>query len=530
MGKQPARELQAKGLGQPLEDSQHEQLQGGAAAPPLLELSGLGKRYGGIWALEAVDLAARAGEVHALLGANGAGKSTLLRLLAGIAAPSAGVIRLDGDDVHFATPAAAAAAGIASVHQELTVLPQLTVAENVWLGREPRTRVGLLDRRALRTRTVALLQRYGLPLDSDMVAGRLSVAGRQLVEIARALAASPRILTLDEPSAVLSIQERNRLFEIVRALTAQGLLVLFVSHRLDEIFDITDRVTVLRNGRRVFEAPTAQVTRGELVRHMVGHAVDDRIGRRRPPASASARIEICINARLMQPVTISLAAGEIVGLGGLVGAGRTRLARRLAGLEPGVTATYRHAHGESFAIRSARDAIEHGIVYLTEDRKRDGLFLNLPVASNTSAAALGRIARLGWFSRRNEYAAVRPLLEQLRLVAASMSMPVRSLSGGNQQKVLFGRALLARPRVLLCDEPTRGVDVGAREEIYLLIEALATSGVAVVLICSDLKELLSLAHRILVVRDARIVAELPPNAQERDIVEASVPALVVSGA
>jgi ABC-type sugar transport system ATPase subunit len=494
-------------------------------AAPLLELKGLGKRYAGTWALDGVDLAARAGEIHALLGANGAGKSTLLHLLAGIAAPSAGTIRLDGREVRFASPADAARAGIASVHQELTVLPQLTVAENVWLGREPRTRLGLLDRRALRADTAALLQRHGLPLDPDAPAGRLSVAGRQLVEIARALSASPRILALDEPSAVLSMQERDRLFGIVRALTAQGLLVLFVSHRLDEVFELTDRVTVLRNGRRVFDAPTAQVSRDELVRHLVGHAVEDRAAPRRPAASASARTEIRIDGADLEPTTIVLAAGEIVGLGGLVGAGRTRLARRLAGLEPGVVATYRHGDGEPVAIRSARQAIAHGIVYLTEDRKRDGLFLGLPVASNASAAALGRIGRLGWLSRRSEAAAVAPVLDRLRLVAASLRMSVRSLSGGNQQKVLFGRALLARPRVLFCDEPTRGVDVGAREEIYSLVESLAASGVAIVLVSSDLKELLGIAHRILVVRGARVVAELPAGAEERDIVDASVSAL-----
>jgi ABC-type sugar transport system ATPase subunit len=491
-------------------------------AAPLLELQGLGKRYGGTWALEGVDLAATAGEVHALLGANGAGKSTLLHMLAGIAAPSAGVILLGGHGVRFASPADAARAGIASVHQELTVLPQLSVAENIWLGREPRTRFGLLDRQALRADTAALLRRHGLPLDADTLAGRLSVAGRQLVEIARALSASPRILTLDEPSAVLSMKERDRLFAIVRTLTAQGLLVLFVSHQLDEVFEITDRVTVLRNGRRVFDGATARVSRGELVRHMVGHAVEDRAVLGTSPAPVLASTEIRVEGGQGQPVTIALADGEIVGLGGLVGAGRTRLARRIAGLEPGVSATFHRADGESFTIRSARKANANGIVYLTEDRKRDGLFLNLPVATNASAAALGRIARLGWLSRRYEDATVRPVLDRLRLVAASLRMPVRALSGGNQQKVLFGRALLARPRILVCDEPTRGVDVGAREEIYALIRALAASGVAIVLVSSDLKELLGIAHRILVVRDARIVAELPPGAQERDIVEASV--------
>ncbi|HEY2558146.1 MAG TPA: sugar ABC transporter ATP-binding protein [Caldimonas sp.] len=490
---------------------------------PLLELRGVGKRYGAMWALEGVDLAARAGEVHALLGANGAGKTTLLHVLGGITSPSAGEIRFDGRPVVLRSPADAARAGIASVHQELAVLPQLTVAENVWLAREPRTAWAALDRRAMRRQTVELLDAYGLPLDPDATAGTLSVAGRQLVEIARALSASTRILALDEPSAVLSMRERDRLFEIVRRLKAKGLLVLFVSHRLEEAFEITDRVTVLRNGRKVFEGETAAVSRGELVRQMVGHAVDDREAAA-PRRSGASKVVVEVRPSAAEPVAMELRAGEIVGLGGLVGGGRTRLARRLAGLDLATTATYRIGDEPPFTIRSARQAIEHGIVYLTEDRKRDGLFLDLPVASNASAASLGRIVRFGVLTARREQASVAPTLARLQLVSASLRMPVRRLSGGNQQKVLFGRALLARPRLLVCDEPTRGVDVGAREEIYRVIESLAEAGVAVVVISSDLKELLALSHRVLVVRAARIVADLPPTAQERDIIEAAMPA------
>jgi ABC-type sugar transport system ATPase subunit len=491
-------------------------------AAPLLALRGLGKRYGAIWAVEDVDLEARGGEVHALLGANGAGKSTLLHLLAGIAAPSAGEIRLGGESVIFRSPADAARAGIASVHQELAVLPQLTVAENVWLAREPRNAWGALDRRALRRRTVELLESHGLPLDPDALAGMLSVASRQLVEIARALSASSRILALDEPSAVLSMRERDQLFETVRSLKRRGLLILFVSHRLEEVFEITDRVTVLRNGRNVFQGETAATSRRELVQHMVGHAVDDRYAAAPPPAGAG---EISVDARSTnaEPVTIELRSGEIVGLGGLVGGGRTRLARRLAGLDDSATVTYRIRDEPPFTIRSVRQAIKRGIVYLTEDRKRDGLFLDLSVAANASAASLGRIAPFGVLTRQGEQAGVAPTLAKLQLVAASLRMPVRGLSGGNQQKVLFGRALLARPRVLICDEPTRGVDVGAREEIYRVIELLAASGVAVVFISSDLKELLALSHRVLVVQAARVVADLPATAQERDILEAAMP-------
>ena len=495
---------------------------GAAVSAPVLEMRGVGKRYGASWALEGVDLAARAGEIHALLGANGAGKSTLLHLLGGITAPSAGEMRIDGRAVAFASPADAAHAGIASVHQELAVLPQLSVAENVWLAREPRTRLGALDRTAMRSRTVELLEAHGLPLEPDAVAGTLNVASRQLVEIARALSAAARILTLDEPTAVLSLHERDRLFGIVRRLKATGLLVLFVTHRLDEVFEITDRVTVLRNGRKTFEGSTSRTTRDELVRHMVGHAVAERSAPTALAGAQAAPYRVHIAGTVGAPADLELRPGEIVGLAGLVGGGRTRLARRIAGLEPGVQATWRTPEGETFGLRSARDGVRHGIVYLTEDRKKDGLFLNLSVASNASAASLASIARHGWLGQRTERAAVTPVLERLRLVYASLAMPVRALSGGNQQKVLFGRALLARPRVLVCDEPTRGVDVGAREEIYALVESLAAQGVAAIVISSELKELLGLCHRLLVVRDAAVIAELPPSALEEDIVRAAV--------
>ena len=487
---------------------------------PLLEFRGLGKRFGAVTALEAVDFVAGRGEVHALTGANGAGKSTLMNLLAGVYAPSAGEILIEGRPVRFESPAEARAAGVAAVYQELAVLPELTVAENIWLGREPRTRWRLLDRRALRERTARLLEEFHLPLDPDSIAGTLSVAARQLVEIARALSSSARILTLDEPTAVLSAEERLALFDTVAELKRRGLLVLFVSHRLDEVFEIADHVTVLRNGRRVFGVATAGVTRAELVRHMVGHDVDDRTRAARFEPSDVPPLAITVHAR-PAPFDLRLERGEIVGLGGLVGTGRTRLARRLAGLEEGVAVDVRIGE-QRFTVRSAVQAVAHGIVYLTEDRKREGLFAGLSVLRNTSAATLASLSRLGFVDGREERRRVEPVLERLKLVAASLRIPARSLSGGNQQKVLFGRALLARPLLLICDEPTRGVDVGAREEIYALIDTLSREGVTIVLVSSDLKELLALCHRILVVRDAAIVAELPSSASEHAIVEAAV--------
>jgi ABC-type sugar transport system ATPase subunit len=488
-------------------------------ASALLEVGGLTKRFGAVTALEAVDLVAVRGEVHALTGANGAGKSTLMNLLAGVYPPSAGEIRLDGEPVQFASPAKAREAGVSSVYQELTVLPQLTVAQNIWLGREPRNRAGLLDRGALVQRTKVLLETYGLPLDPSSLAGTLSVATRQLVEIARALSTSARILTLDEPTAVLSEQERRRLFDTVAALRKQGLLVLFVSHRLDEVFEIADTVTVLRNGRHVIRAATRDLTRAELIRHMVGHSVDEGRRTQRPQRAAPKSISIAVRGPTR--VDLELTEGEIVGFGGLVGAGRTRLARRMAGLESPFIAEY-HIGEAKVVARSARHAIAGGIVYLTEDRKRDGLFGGLSVLRNASASTLSSLSKFGIVDRRREREVVAPLLEQLKVVAASLDAPVKSLSGGNQQKVLFTRALLARPRLLICDEPTRGVDVGAREDIYNLIERLARDGVAIVLISSDLKELMALCDRVLVIRDARVVAQLPANATELEIVEASV--------
>ena len=488
--------------------------------PPLLELRGLGKRFAAVAALEAVDFVADRGEVHALTGANGAGKSTLMNLLAGVHAPSAGEILIDGAPVRFASPAEARAAGVAAVYQELAVLPELSVAENIWLGREPRTRAGLLDRRALQAETARLLRAYRLPLDPAAVAGTLSVAARQLVEIARALSISARILTLDEPTAVLSAEERMRLFDTVGELKRRGLLVLFVSHRLDEVFEIADRVTVLRNGRRVFAAAIADVTRSELVRHMVGHAVDDRTRAEPLALSGSPPLTIRVHAP-PAPFDLRLERGEIVGLGGLVGSGRTRLARRLAGLEEGTTVDYRIGE-QRFSVRTPVQAVARGIVYLTEDRKREGLFAGLSVLRNASAAMLGSLSRLGFVDGGEERRRVAPTLERLKLVAASLRTPVRALSGGNQQKVLFGRGLLARPLLLICDEPTRGVDVGAREEIYAIIDTLSKQGVTIVLVSSDLKELLALCHRILVVRDAAVVAELPASSSELEIVDAAV--------
>ena len=485
----------------------------------LLEVRGLGKRFGPVLSLDGVDLDAEAGEVHAVTGANGAGKSTFMNLLAGVFAASAGEIRIDGRPVHFASPRAARDAGISVVYQELTVLPDLTIVENIFLTREPRTRFGWLDRRRLQRDAEQLLADSGIALAPDRRVGDLNVATRQLVELARALSVSARVLILDEPTAVLSPAERDQLFQVVARLRRQGLLVFFVTHRLDEVFAIADRVTVLRNGRKVVTESIDALDPSTLVRQMVGH---DLPARAELPAVDAASAPIRIEHRSARGAAgrLELRGGEIVGLAGLVGSGRTRLARRLAGLERGAVVRL-EIGGVAIPIRSPAQALRHGIVYLTEDRKRDGLFAELSVLHNATAATLPEFAIAGLLHRAAELRAARTVFERLRLIARSLDTPVRELSGGNQQKVMFGRALLARPRLLICDEPTRGIDVGARDEIYRTLIELASAGVAIVLISSELKELLMLSHRLLVMRDGAVVRALPGGCTEQAVLMAA---------
>ena len=443
---------------------------------PLLETRGLSKRFPGIVALDEVDFEADAGEVRAVVGANGAGKSTFMNILAGVFPPSSGEIRLAGQPVAFASPRAAHELGINIVFQEFSSTPELTVAENIFLGREPVSRYRLIDRKRLRRDAAEILDRYHLDLSPDALVGSLSVAQRQQVELARALSTSARILILDEPTAVLSPRDWETLRRIIGHMIREGHLILYVSHRLDEVFAIADRITVLRNGRAVATGATAAMTQRELVQLMTGREVR-KVGALAPPQTAAdpPLLSVAIQ-REDGASSFQLNRGEIVGLGGLVGSGRTALARSLIGLTPGMHPTMA-IDGKPVHIKTPRQAFAHGIAYLTEDRKRDGLFSNLSVTVNCSAATLPAYSPWGLLREDIERSACGSILQQLGLVARSLDMAAEELSGGNQQKVVMARALLARPRILICDEPTRGVDVQAKMEIYELLQKLAAEGV-----------------------------------------------------
>ena len=467
---------------------------------PLLQTSALTRRFPGVLALDHVDFAAEAGEVHAVCGANGAGKSTLMNLLSGTIAPTSGTISVDGRIVSFASPAEASAAGIAIVYQEFSSIPELTVADNIFLGREFRRRFGIVDRRAATVAAANLLCRYGIALEPDALVGSLGVADRQLVELARALATDARILILDEPTAVLSISEQEKLFAVIRGLRAEGLLILYISHRLEEIFAIADRVSVMRDGKLVATREKTALTSSELVRLMTGREVAANTAP--GPLTEKRETALTLEGIAEDGAPLQVRAGEIVGLAGLVGAGRTSIAHRIAGLRcrDGFTASL---YGTALPDDPAK-VLAAGVYYMTEDRKGDGIFAPLAIVSNATAASLDRFSMGSFLRLRRERAEAGELLRGLKLVAASLDTPIGSLSGGNQQKVLFARALMARPKVLICDEPTRGVDVGAKEEIYAVLRRLAAEGVAIILISSELNEVLALSHRIAVVRHGRV--------------------------
>ncbi len=493
-----------------------------ASSTPAVELRRVAKHFGGITAVEGVDLTVQRGEVHSLVGENGAGKSTLMKIIDGVQRPDAGTVSIDGSVVRFSSVHDAERAGIAMIPQELELFPELTVSENLYVGRpRPRTRLGLIDRRQMRQRASQLFQRLGVVIDPDASVAGLRAATRQLVAIARAMLADARVLIMDEPTASLTEQEAERLFSIVADLSEQGVAIIYVSHRLEEIFRISDTVSVLRDGHLIKTAPVGEFTRAELIRLMVGRSLEQLYSRHRTAAGEPVlEIANLTRPREFEDVSLTVHAGEIVGLAGLIGAGRTELAHALFGVAPAATGTIT-LNGRQVRPRSPQEAQDLGIAYVPEERRADGVVLPFSIAQNISFGSLERLTRFGLVNRSAEKALAERFRTELAIRAPSVSSPVGQLSGGNQQKVVVAKALARDPSVLILDEPTRGVDVGAKAEIYRLIDDLAASGKAILLISSELPEVLSMADRIIVLREGRVMIELDHRDATPELVAAA---------
>ncbi len=474
-----------------------------------VRMEGIRKAFPGTQALDGAGMELATGECLGLVGENGAGKSTLVRILAGAERADSGRIEWFGQPVAFPNPREARAAGLAAIYQELELVPELSAAENIFLGREPQRR-GLVDRARMRAEARQLMAELGHELDVDERIARLNLAERQLVEIARALAAEARVLLMDEPTAALGDRDRERLFSVIRRLTAAGTAVVFVSHRLEEVLEISDRVTVMRDGRSVLTEPAAELNRETLILAMAGEKQVSGAGGRGTGAETG---EVVLEVRGLrtgtglEDISLRVAAGEIVVLTGLAGSGRTRLLRAIFGADP-VTGGEIRLLGAPAGWRSPAEAAQAGIGFLGEDRRWDGIVPNLGVQSNVSLPSLKRFVRGLLLSRRRETAAVAEHTAAVGVKAASLEMPIRLLSGGNQQKALLARWLLAGSRLLLLDEPTRGVDINGKFEIYRLLREQAARGLALLVTTSELPEALILADRIVVLRDGRVAGEL----------------------
>ena len=500
------------------------------APPPLLEMRGILKRFPGVLALAGVDLTVRASEVHCLLGQNGAGKSTLIKILSGSYQPDAGEIRWEGRPVSFPTPIAAIKLGISTIYQELDLVPDLSVTENIFLGHELSS-VGFTQRGRATARARDLLARMGhTGINVHRSVGSLSSAAQQIVSMARALSHDTRLLVLDEPSAVLDQGEVDNLFRVVRNLAQQGVAVVYISHRLAEIRQIGDRISVLKDGASVAtDLPVTDTPTRELIRLMTGRSIEYVFPARaaQPRFEGEPVLEVTDLERrgLFAPVSFAVHAGEIVGLAGLVGAGRSEVIETVYGARRATAGTVRVA-GREMPNGSVAARVAAGVGLCPEERKSQGLLLDESVASNITISVLRRFARAGFLDHQAERVAARTVTESLDVRPAGVDRAVRTLSGGNQQKVVLARWLLRECKVLLLDEPTRGVDIGARTEIYTLVRALADSGVAVVVVSSEVEEVLGLADRVLVMREGAVVHEAPASALD----EAQVLDLVMEGA
>lgn len=493
-------------------------------APNLIEARGISKQFGGVEVLSDVDLDLHAGEIHALLGENGAGKSTFAKILAGVHRPTRGTLQMNGDPVDVPNPIVAQKLGIALIHQEPVSFPDLSVAENIVMGRQG----GSLLSRVPWASIIADARRYmdmlGVSIDVTRAMRGLSIANQQMIEIARALASDSRLIIMDEPTAPLTPREVETLFAIARQLRQEGRTIIFISHRLEEVRMLCDRLTIFRDGTHIATQSVADISDDEIIRLMIGRTLKKYM-RKHTATIGDTALEVSSLSRpgAFDDISFTLRKGEIIGLGGLVGAGRTDVARALFGIAPATSGQIR-INGTLAKIQKPADAIAHGIAFVPEDRAGDGIFATLPVEHNLTAAIPGKIAPKGVIRRRLERGFSRKSVDDLSIRLASLGQPIVELSGGNQQKVILARWLLTEPDILILDEPTRGIDIGVKAEFYGMIGDLAKAGRAILLISSELPELLSLCDRILVMSEGRLTAEIPRDeATQEKVMQAAVP-------
>lgn len=504
-----------------------------ATGDVILEARGISKSFPGVRALDNVQIQVRRGKLNALLGENGAGKSTLMNILAGVFPPDAGTILVRSKPVSFRHPREAQEAGVSIIFQELNLVPHLSVAENIFIGRELRNRLGLLDYDRMHREAEELLEQLETPMNVRTPVSRLSVGQQQVVEIAKALSFRADVLIMDEPTSAISEQEAAVLFRLIHQLKARGVGMIYITHKLDELEGIADEVTVLRDGQFVGAAPYAEVTRDDLIRMMVGRDLSDLFPKTAASVGAPALEVQDISLRhpdrpgslLVNNISFQANRGEVLGVFGLMGAGRTELLQTLFGLHPALASGSVRVDGQPVDIRSPEDAIRAGLALVPEDRKEEGLVLSMSVAANTTLACLRRIERWGLLQPRLERELVGGYVERLGIKTPSLAQTARNLSGGNQQKVVLSKWLATSPKVLMLDEPTRGIDINAKREIYALIDELAHTGLAIVMVSSELPEILAIADRILVMAEGRKTAEFTrAEATEERLLHAALPA------
>ncbi|MGV8849095.1 MAG: sugar ABC transporter ATP-binding protein [Propionibacteriaceae bacterium] len=482
---------------------------GSNEAPPVLELKAVSKSFGAVVALRRADLALRAGSIHAVVGENGAGKSTLVKIMAGLYQRDAGTMEMDGHPVAFRTTAEAKAAGIAVIYQEPTLFPDLSVTENVFMGRQPLGRFRMIDRAAMRAEVVRLLDRLGVPIDPDRPAEGLSIADQQIIEIAKAISLDARVLIMDEPTAALSGVEVDRLFAVARSLRDEGRALMFISHRFNEVFDLCDTITVMRDGSYISTAAISDTSVAEIVRLMVGREVNELFPKTVVPIGDPVlEVSHLTRAGVFSDISFIVRQGEIVALAGLVGAGRSEVARAIFGVDPYTSGTVT-VRGKKLSTHSTTTAMAAGIALVPEDRRKQGLIMDASVATNVTDAIRATLTRLGIVTKRTENSFAQGWARRLEVKTSSLDAVAATLSGGNQQKVVLAKWLASNPKVLIIDEPTRGIDVGTKAEVHKMMCELAGQGMAILMISSELPEVLGMADRVLVMREGRITAEIP---------------------